>query len=262
MRRRLSQAATLRARRSSASTCFSAPPSERSEKVPKRDELHDDPPSEDPPTDEHVLAAIERAARHRARDTHAVPIWAIAEHLGLPRRSARARGIRAQLDRMTSDGQLQCARLRGVMTWTLTSAGHKRLAAERLAGHARSLPESPQHLAWRRARTAASCEIERFRRSLTDDLDEALRLLDAEPSASSDAWLELGERLHRDMRRLASASHCLYEWREPHDEVADVDDRREPGDERLDPAERARARARRVGRRNVHLWEDGPGAGG
>ena len=221
---------------------------------------HDNQPPDDPPSDELVLAAIERAARHRARDTSAVPIWAIAEHLGLRRRSARARDMRAQLDRMTADGELECGRQRGVLTWTLTSAGLRRLAAARMAGQAMPLPESPQHLAWRRARTAAACEIERFRQNLRDGLEDALGLLDAGPPPHSDAWLELGERLHRDARRLASASHCLHEWHEPHDARADIDDRCEPGDEQLDDAQRARVRARRVGRRNVHLWEDGRAA--
>jgi hypothetical protein len=225
--------------------------------VSEQDRRQDNRLPDDPPSDELVLAAIERAARHRARDTSAVPIWAIAEHLGLRRRSARARDMRAQLERMTADGELECGRRRGVLTWTLTSAGLRRLAAARVAGQAMLLPESPQHLAWRRARTAASCEIERFRQNLTDDLDDALGLLDAVPPPHSDAWLELGERLHRDTRRLASASHCLYEWHEPHDARADIDDRCEPADERLDDAQRARVRARRVGRRNVHLWEDG-----
>jgi hypothetical protein len=235
------------------------PPSERSEQVPQSDDdLQDNPPPDQPPSDELVLAAIERAARHRARDTPAVPIWAIAEHLGLPRRSSRARAIRSQLQRMETAGDLQCMRRRGVLTWALTSSGSTRLAASRLAGQVQALPESPQHLAWRRARTAAACEMERFAHNLRNDLEEALGLLDdAVPSAHSDAWLELGERLHRDARRLASASYCLYEWREPQDNSADIDDRSEPGDERLDPAERARARARRVGRRNVHLWEEG-----
>jgi hypothetical protein len=223
--------------------------------VPKPDQRNDDPPSGRPPADELVLAAIERAARHRARDVPAVPIWAIVEHLGLSRRSARARGVRSQLERMTAAGDLRCARRRGVLTWTLTSAGHERLRAARAAGGSRPLPESPQHLAWRRARTAAGCELERFRASLSEGLAEAYGLLDAGSAAHSDAWLALGERLQRDARRLASAVHCLYEWSEPSDDRADVDDRSEPGDELLDAAELARARARRVGRRNVHLWD-------
>jgi hypothetical protein len=217
----------------------------------------DDQANDRPPSDELVLAAIARAARHRAREIAAVPIWAIAEHLGLARRSALGRGIRSQLKRMTEAGDLQCVRRRGVLTWALTRSGHRRLRAARLAGLAQPLPESPQHLAWRRARTAAACEIERFRQSLREDLEQALGVLD-DDTTGSDAWLELGERLHRDARRLGSANHCLYEWREPMDDRADIDDRNEPGDERLDAHERTRARARRVGRRNVQLWEDRP----
>lgn len=215
----------------------------------------DDPRRPDlPPTDEVVLAAIERAARHRARETPAVPIWAITEHLGLSRRSSRGRAVRAQLERMAAAGELLRARHRGVPTWALTSGGRRRLAAALLTDP-QPLPESPQHQTWRRARTAAGCEIERFRDTLRRDLEEATGLLDASGRPHSDSWLEMGERLHRDARRLASAVHCLFEWPEPHDERADIDDRNEPGDVLLDARERERARARRMGRRNVRLWQ-------
>jgi hypothetical protein len=118
------------------------------------------------------------------------------------------------------------------------------------------LPESPQHRAWRNARTAAANEIERFARSLGADLDRATRLLEADPPARSDAWFELGERVQRAAWRLASAGYCLREWSEPDDSRADVDDRVEPGDEGLDSAELARRRARRLGRRNITLWDE------
>lgn len=213
-------------------------------------------PPERPPSDELVLAAIERAARHRARDTPAVPIWAIAEHLALPRRSARGRRLRAQLERLVATGALEPGRRRGVPTWALSARGRRRLRGARLAGQAPMLPESPQHLAWRNAQTLAACEIERFRRALADGLEQARRLLDAQPPGHSDAWFELGERLHRDARRLGSASHCLREWPEPQDERADLDERSEPGDERLAAGELARVRSRRVGRRNVSLWDE------
>jgi hypothetical protein len=62
-------------------------------------------------------------------------------------------------------------------------------------GDVPQLPESPRHRTWRNARTAAAQEIERFRRNLRDCLDEAARLLDADPPAHSDAWFELGQHL-------------------------------------------------------------------
>jgi len=223
--------------------------------------MPDQDPDQSPPhdtelSDELVLAAIERAELHRARDTPDVPIWAILEHLDIRRRSARARVVKAQLERLGAAGALEPTRRRGVSTWALSSVGRRRLQAARLAGAAPQLPESPQHLAWRRARTAAAQEIERFRQSLSDDLGDAVNLLDRDPPAHSDEWFELGQRLHRDARRLGSASHCLYEWAEPHDAVADVDERHEPGDEELDEVQRTRRQARRAGRRSVHLWEE------
>jgi hypothetical protein len=118
------------------------------------------------------------------------------------------------------------------------------------------LPESPQHRAWRNARTAAAEELERFRASLRERLRRAELLLDAEPPPHSDAWLELAQELQRACRRVASASHCLYEWSEPDDERPDVDQRSEPGDAELDEDERARRQARRAGRRNLRLWDD------
>jgi transcriptional regulator with XRE-family HTH domain len=55
---------------------------------------------------------------------------------------------------------------------------------------------------------------------------------------------------------MGSASHCLYEWAEPNDDnEADVDDRRESGDDLLEFAERDPRRARRTGRRNIALWD-------
>jgi len=227
--------------------------------VPEPDTSHDRSRSHRPPSDELVLAAIERAALHRARDTPAVPVWSIIEHLGLSRRSAGARQVRIRLEQMTAAGDLYSRRNRGVVTWELTGAGRRRLSAARLSGQGQPLPESPQNLAWRRAQTAAACEVERFRRELGDRLGAALDLLAADPPAHSDRWLALGEHLHRDTRRLASAMHCLHEWSEPHDDRSDIDDHSEPGDERLETSERARVRARRVGRRNLHLWDNDPG---
>lgn len=232
-----------------------------------------------PPSDELLLAAVERAGRHRApgarpeprstaaeqarREAPSVPaaaIWTILEHLAVPRRSKAARGVRARLEVLEAAGSLERSRRGGVQTWRLTSAGCARLRRARRAGEVPRLPESPQHRAWRDARMAATQEIERFRARLRERLREGARLLGAEEPAHSDAWLELGEELQRDCRRLASATHCLREWLEPSDCRSDVDERADAGDGRLDAAERARQRARRAGRRNIRLWADRPGA--
>lgn len=208
------------------------------------------------PTDELVLAAVERAARHRATGTDAVPIWAILEHLALARRSAAARHVGSRLDALREKGWLERSRLHGIPAWALTSRGQRRLQRARRAGGLPALPESPQHRAWRNARTTASQEIERFRASLSARLIDAALLLDADPSARSDDWLALADRLQRSCRRLGSASYCLYEWREPDDARADLDDGRDAGDDALEHSERSRLRAQRSGRRNLALWED------
>jgi hypothetical protein len=204
-----------------------------------------------------IIAAIERAERHRATQDPGVHIWAITEHLDIARRSASARYIRSRLQVLAAAGSLERLRSHGIDMWALTRTGSRRLRSARLAREVPELPESPQHRAWRNARTVAAQEIERLRRALRDSVEDATELLDAHTAAASDTWFELGERLQRSARRIGSASYCLYEWLEPDEDRADVDDRSEPGDEQLEEPERARRRARRAGRRNLTLWRDG-----
>jgi hypothetical protein len=219
---------------------------------------HDDPDTRaaraEMPSDELVLAAVERAARHHARDTPAVPVWSVLEHLDLRRRTAAARHVVARLDALHAGGWLASSRRHGSPTWVLTAGGAERLRRARRAGSLPALPESPQHCAWRTANTAAGQEIDRFERELRARLADATALLDANTRPHSDTWLELAEELQRAARRVGSASHCLYEWTEPDDARADVDEHVEPGDEALAPAVRVRRQARRAGRRNVRLW--------
>lgn len=215
---------------------------------------HPRPRASEQPSDELILAAVERAARHRARDTPEVPVWEIFDHLAVAARSAAARHVRSRLAVLQEAGSLAASRRHGVPIWALTATGGRRLQAARLGGEAPRLPESPQHRSWRNARTAAAQEIDRFRRDLGDALEQAASLLGEDPPVHSDAWFELGERLQRAAWNLASAGHCLYEWAEPDDMRADVDDLLEPSDDGLAPAERTRRRARRAGRRNVRLW--------
>jgi len=209
-----------------------------------------------PPSDELVLAAVERAARHRDKASPAVPIWAVLEHLHLARRSAAARHVRSRLDALCAGGWVERSRRHGVPTWQLTPSGRGRLEAVAGAAGMPVLPESPQHRAWRNARTLAAQEIERFRGHMQDQLDAAALLLDADPPAGSDAWFELAEGLRSACRTLASASYCLHEWDEPDDAAADLDDGLDPGDEQLEPTARRHRRALRAGRRNVALWRD------
>jgi hypothetical protein len=199
-----------------------------------------------------VLAAIERADRHRARDTHAVPIRAIKDHLGLPSRSRR---VRSYLEALEAAGLLKRSRLYGVNFWGLTSTGGRRLTRARRAGNVPELPESPQRREWREARGAAEKHIAEFREGVGQAAVETFFLLDADPPASSDAWFEMARRLERNLWRLGSATHCRDEWAEPKDDRADIDDHREPDDKAFSPTVRAQRRARQCGRRNVTLWE-------
>ena len=190
-----------------------------------------------------VLAAIDRAERHRGRP--GVPVWLIFEHLGIPRRS---RLVRTQLQSLVQDGVIEQRRAHGVDVFALAQSGRRRLHGAALV----DLPESPQHREWRNARTLATQEIERFRASLGDALRGASALLN--DTTGSDAWFELAEELRGAARRLGSATYCLHEWMEPSDDRADVDDHMSPADRALDPSERQRRQARRAGRRNTRLW--------
>lgn len=201
---------------------------------------------------ELVLAAIDRAERHRARDSRAVPVWAIKDHLGLPPRSRR---IRSHLEVLEAGRLLVRSRRHSINLWGLTSAGRRRLTRARRAGKIGDLPESPQHREWREARRAAETHIAEFRDGVGQAAVETFFLLDADPPAPSDAWFEMAKRLERTLWRLGSATHCLREWAEPEDYRADIDDHQEPDDKRFTPTTRAQRRARRHGRRNINLWD-------
>jgi hypothetical protein len=75
-------------------------------------------------------------------------------------------------------------------------------------------------------------------------------------TSGSDAWFDLAEELRRAARRLGSATYCLYEWMEPSDDRADIDDHINPADLALAPRECQRRQAHRAGRRNTRLWQD------
>jgi len=212
------------------------------------------PPPRERPSDELVLAAIERGVCHEPRGLAAISLGTLFEHLCVARRSAAARHVRARLAVLHAAGWLSRSRRHGVYTWELSAAGRRYLARARRGGRVRALPEAPQHRAWRTARATAAQELDRFRLRLQAGLDRADALLAADPAAPSDAWFALGEELRRACWRVGSASHCLHEWAEPDDARADVDEHTEASDERLEPTARAGARARRLGRRNVRLW--------
>lgn len=202
-----------------------------------------------------VLAAIDRAERHDPAQRRGVPVWAVYEHLTVARRSGPARRIKARIDALEGAGCVERSRRHGVATWALSNKGRRRLTRALVAGEVPELPESPQHRRWREARTLAEQEIGRFHAAVEKDVQTLTNLLDEGVETPSEVWLEMAERLPGSLRRLASAIHCLREWAEPDEDRPDVDEDAEPG-EGLDKAERAR-RQRRMGRRNVALWQQG-----
>ena len=176
----------------------------------------------------------------------------IAEHLGFVHGSWTTRRLRPQIEAFIAAGLLVRSRRHGVLIWGLTSSGRRRVAR---VGESVVLPESPQHRVWRHARTLAAERIDGLRGQVRGVLEEATGVLDAD-GVCSDAWFALAERLESACWQLGSATYCLSEWAEPDDASADVDDRTEPGDEKIDPEELGGVRYRRGGRRNVWKWAD------
>jgi hypothetical protein len=187
------------------------------------------------PSDELLLAAIERAERHRAR--RGVHLAIIKEHLGLPSGSWSTRQLRPQRDRLEATGLIEQFRACGLVVWSLTKKGHQRLADARRAHGILQLPESPQHRTWRAAHREAEERIDEFREDMRERLNTAISLLDAGDGTGSESWRATGERLQYACQRLESATYCLHEWKEPDDSVADIE---EPW---------------HVGRRDTHRWD-------
>jgi hypothetical protein len=172
------------------------------------------------PSDELLLAAIERAERHGAR--RGVPLALVKEHLGLPSGSWSSHQLRPQRDRLEATGLIEQFRTCGVLVWSLTDSGHRRLATVRRSRAIPLLPEAPQHRAWREARAAAGEHVDEFREELRRVLGDATGLLDADETASSDTWQAIGQRLKHACGRMESASYCLHEWQEPDDSRTDI----------------------------------------
>ena len=209
------------------------------------------------PSDELLLAAVGRAVLHRPPGRGGAPFWTLLEHLAIPRRSAASRALRSRLTTLEQRGWLTRASEHGVPVWALASDGARQLRRAERSARPPRLPESPQHLAWRRARTAAGQELGRFGEGLAGSLAQAERMLSATRAGaggapSSDTWFELGRRLLGDCRRVGSAWHCLHEWAEPEDSAPDLD-----GPDGAPGAKvPARLRSLRAGRRNVRLWDE------
>lgn len=204
----------------------------------------------EPISDELLLAAVDRAERHR--EVHPVGVsWAdIVAHLGFVRTGWTTLQLRPQRDALIAGGLLAAGRRQGFDVWSLTDAGRAYLEAARQSGPIGELPEAPQHRSWRHVRANAAEALEPLRANARASAEEGLRLLDARQRVRSDAWLLLAERLGKVYRQLGLATHCLYEWPEPDDACADIDDYKDPGDERLGADERGHRRYLRRYRRS------------
>jgi hypothetical protein len=200
-----------------------------------------------------ILAAVDRATHHRPGEG-AVIKASIYLHLAIPIRSGPARHVYRRLQVLEAAGLVERSRRRGLEVWGLTATGGRRLQRAQRAGEV-ELPESPQHEAWRSSRILAEQEIDRCRRELRRGLGDALRVLDVDPPARSDAFFELAEQLERGCRRVASATYCLYEWAEPDDATPDINDNLDPSERTLPRAEQALLRSIRVGRRGIRQWD-------
>src|SRR5947209_11366396 len=122
-------------------------------------------PRFEPPPDTLILGAVERAERHDAGKV-GVTFRAVMEHLGFVHSAATTRLLRPHVERLLADGLLASARRRGLVVWSLTPTGRRRLARTRQRRALGELPESPQHRTWREARDAAGRRIEEFRDEL------------------------------------------------------------------------------------------------
>lgn len=204
-----------------------------------------------PVSDTLVLAATERAERHKGRGEPGVMLGDVFAHMGFVYNGAATRQLRPRLDALLSAGALKQAHRHGVKLWVLTSTGRRLLATSKRKGEAVVLPESPQHRKWRHSRTAATERIEGYREELRALLDEADALLEAGTRAHSDLWFCLAKRLPVPATSIGAAIYCLMEWPEPDDTRLDIDDYSDPHDSNLDAEELERRRSLRTGRPHV-----------
>ena len=142
--------------------------------------------------------------------------------MGFAHNSWTTKQLRPHLDALRAAGRIRDVRCNGLDLLALTDAGRRALEKAQSAG-AVILLESPQHRKWRHSRTMAGDRIDGFREALRTSMAEVGALLDAEQTPS-DAWFEFGKRLGAECKRRGSATHCLFEWAEPDDARADVDE--------------------------------------
>src|SRR5665811_650476 len=94
------------------------------------------------PSNDLILAAIERAVCHRGRDEPDVPLSIIKEHLRLPHNGWTTLQLRPKLEALEAAGLIEKSRRRSSAVWALTGMGHRRLGIVR---DCLTLPEAGQH---------------------------------------------------------------------------------------------------------------------
>jgi hypothetical protein len=107
-----------------------------------------------------VLAALDRAERHRRGTGEGVMGSNLAEHLGFVRGPWTTRGLRPQLDALIDAGVLERVKRKGMVRLVLTEKGRTQTARARQTV---ALPGSPQHRAWRQTRKKAVERIDGLR---------------------------------------------------------------------------------------------------
>lgn len=175
-----------------------------------------------------VLSAIERAELHDRRGGAASGAYRsdVVRHLGFEWHSGAARSLLEQLKSLEADRYVELGtkiRERSIVRLTRRGLTHLQRARREQVFEAlpNALPESPQHRAWREAHEAASEGFDHFLVSATAWVQEAETVLMRPDGGSSEELMQLGDRLHREFWRLASATYCLREWAEPHDSHPD-----------------------------------------
>lgn len=190
----------------------------------KGDELG--PPA--PVSDERLLLAIGRVRDHGVpSDEGRLHRARIAEHLGFAHSSATTKLLRPQLEAMESEGLLEAVRRRGADYWRLTPKGSRRVTSLRKSNGSESLPESPQHREWRRAKEVAETYLPEIMEDLEADLEKGLELRNssfhsfAGGEVSLSDVRRLGVRLNDHFSLFATGLYCLFEWPEPSDAKRD-----------------------------------------
>jgi hypothetical protein len=140
-------------------------------------------PQSSVPSDGLILAAIDRAYRHRQTSTPGVPRWEVLEHLGIGKRTHAARTVTRRVDALTNDHLLERHKRNGILFWLLTGRGRRQMLKANAAGE---LPEPPQHRRWRETLDSARGQLDQGRHTLETALGETSALLKTEPAASSD----------------------------------------------------------------------------